>query len=57
MATWTGTNRTETTWDSTVGFLLKESLDFLLLETGDRIMLDQSTFFRSPATFTNSIRN
>lgn len=39
MATWTNETRT----GQAVGFLQKEDGDYILLESGDRIILDQST--------------
>lgn len=42
MATWSHANypRNSTTWASGEGFLLTQALDYLLLETGDKIVIE-----------------
>lgn len=55
--TLTNTAKTSTAFDNGVGYLLKEDTFYLLLETGDKIILNQSWNDKYVPVFTNISKN
>ncbi|MEI6529683.1 MAG: hypothetical protein WCN88_04825 [Candidatus Falkowbacteria bacterium] len=45
-----------TSFDNGNGYLLKEDTFYLLLETGDKIILEDSVGSKSPTVFVNEIK-
>jgi len=52
-----GQSKTLSTFDDGVDFLLEENSFFLLLESGGKIVLDQSTNYKNKSVYTNQTKN
>ena len=56
-SSFSGQTKTSSSFDDGVAFLLTEFLSFLLLESGKKIVLDQSDNYVNKSIYTNQIKN
>ena len=56
-SSFSGQSKNTSTIDDGVDFLLKEDTYFLLLETGKKIVLQQSTNYKDHCTYTNQTKH
>lgn len=54
---WTNQSKNIATYVKDINYLLKQSLDYLLLETGDKIVLQRSSGHKTTADWTNQSKN